>query len=182
MDPFGFRPPNHSWNHNYYQQPFFQQPQKRGIGILNKILGKGQGPGHLGGYPQQMFGYGPGMASKYHSLHETLNHIQKGLGIVQQVSPYIKQYGPFVKNLPMIIDMMKIMMENEDEANYDDEGIKDDNIKDMAQELMKDDHYNSQDNHEHHKPKHVKKHYKKHHENSKQDHLPKEMPKPKMYI
>ncbi|RPF55825.1 VrrA/YqfQ family protein [Aquisalibacillus elongatus] len=120
MDPFGYRPPNDFWNQNhYYQQPFqFHAPQRGGLNIISKFLGKQP----YNPYPQQFFGYGPatgGMASKYATLHETLNHVQKGLGIIQQVSPYIKQYGPFVKNLPMVVDMVKIMMENDDEVDSD---------------------------------------------------------------
>ncbi|WP_277673610.1 VrrA/YqfQ family protein [Piscibacillus halophilus] len=115
MNPFDFQSPmDHQWHqYPHYHQPFFQpMPQKKGLNrIFHNLLGKNQ----VGPFSQTSFGAGPGMASKYAQLYETLNHVQKGLGIIQQVSPYIKQYGPFVKNFPMFIDMVKIMMENDEE-------------------------------------------------------------------
>lgn len=119
MDPFEFQSPQHHWHQYpyYQQQPFHQpMPQSRGLNqLFHKLMGKGHNP--YGRLPQVPFMSGPGMAPKYAQLYETLNHVQKGLGIIQQVSPYIKQYGPFVKNLPMLVDMVKIMMENEGEEH-----------------------------------------------------------------
>ncbi|GEL76211.1 VrrA/YqfQ family protein [Tenuibacillus multivorans] len=119
MDPFGFLPPQYPGYQNYYYQPPYQQQTvSKGGKFLQKLLGKSQ----YGGYPQQLYGYGQstGMASKYATLHETLNHVQKGIGLFQQYAPYIKEYGPLVKNLPMFLDMMKIMMENDDEESSTD--------------------------------------------------------------
>ncbi|WP_411953286.1 VrrA/YqfQ family protein [Alkalibacillus sp. S2W] len=51
--------------------------------------------------------------SNEHSLHETLHMVQKGLTLVQQLIPVWKQYGPLLKHAPFMVDMIKLMMEDE---------------------------------------------------------------------
>lgn len=44
-----------------------------------------------------------------------LGHMQTALKAIQGAAPMVKQYGPMVKNLPAMINMMKLMNESDEE-------------------------------------------------------------------
>ncbi|MGM8216392.1 VrrA/YqfQ family protein [Bacillaceae bacterium W0354] len=119
MGPFGYSP--YQW-----QQPTYQQPQK-GISFIKNLFKKNNYQSYYQPNPffQSPVPYEPTSST---SLVDTLAKVQKGLGIIQQATPYIKEYGPLVKNLPMFFDMMKIMMENDEEnqSEQNEEGSKQD--------------------------------------------------------
>ncbi|GAA0459316.1 VrrA/YqfQ family protein [Alkalibacillus silvisoli] len=161
--------------HNYWNQP--AQPPMRHHGypkpniihqFLSKIKGPGptpKGPFHA---PITPFQYG---ASNYHGLHGTLNQIQKGLGMVQQVLPLWKQYGPLIKNAPMFIDMVKLMMEEDETKDpkvEKEEASKDELIKQLEDDIKQESGF-------------VKKGDEKQKTAELEQH-PRGLPKPKLYI
>lgn len=54
------------------------------------------------------------------NLASILNKIQKFLGIAEQVTPLIEQYGPLIKSAPALLQLLKDTSEDED----DDDGIE----------------------------------------------------------
>ncbi|MDQ0350802.1 uncharacterized protein YktA (UPF0223 family) [Alkalibacillus filiformis] len=171
------QPPQHGF-HPPTRHQGFQQPN-----IVQQLVAKLKGPGGKAApfhTPHVPF---PMTASKYHNFHETLNHIQKGLGMVQQVLPIWKQYGPLIKNAPMFIDMVKLMMEEDEgkEQKVDDEKF-DEETKDykgvdgkldekQLLKMLEDDHVQEP----------FKTEVKKSHP-PKSKHHPKGLPQPKLYI
>ncbi|PKR78794.1 hypothetical protein CEY16_03300 [Halalkalibacillus sediminis] len=148
----------------------FQPPAqlgKRPSGIQNivgRFLGRRPQSSLLMQQPSK-FGamYSP---STYSTFHQTLNHVQKGLQLVQQVTPYVKQYGPMIKNAPMFIDMVKIMMEQDDQSG--------ESVSDEESQTASDKESQTAPNEE---VKNAKPSYKK--ESPKKGN---EVPAPKLYI
>ncbi|WP_017187146.1 VrrA/YqfQ family protein [Alkalibacillus haloalkaliphilus] len=157
------------WSQQAPQHGFHQPTRHQGFSrpnIVQQLLAKIKGPGgkaplHTPHAPFQM------TASKYHNFHDTLNHIQKGLGMVQQVLPLWKQYGPLIKNAPMFIDMVKLMMEEDEgkKQTVDDHKFDEEQIAKMLNE----DDVAVQSKEEVKIP-------------SKSKHQPKGLPQPKLYI
>ncbi|GGF09878.1 hypothetical protein GCM10010954_05460 [Halobacillus andaensis] len=104
-------------NHN--QLPFFgparnfqgfspHQMQNVG-GFLPRFFNQG-GPGGFGGAPF----LGPPVQPQAGA--GWLNQIQGALKAMQSAAPMVKEYGPMMKNLPAMINMMKIMNESDEEV------------------------------------------------------------------
>ncbi|MCP3030759.1 YqfQ family protein [Halobacillus sp. A1] len=115
----------------YRNQPFFGparnvpgiQPQQfqnmRGI-LPNFLSGGGSAPG-AGGFGQMPFFSPQAQVPAAGAGGNWLNQIQGALKAMQTAGPMIKQYGPMVKNIPAMINMMKLMNESDDEEAEDEE-------------------------------------------------------------
>lgn len=80
-----------------YQIPT-QQTATKGIG--SKLLGK--------------------MSSGQFNLESLLTNIQKALGMAEQITPMIQQYGPLIKSAPALLQLLKESPEGDDDTDYDD--------------------------------------------------------------
>lgn len=203
MGPFGFRPPQ-QFQQPMYQQPMYQQPQSQGGigGFIKNLLGKsqtqnvqgGQFPPYNQGFPfpnQWPQSFPPNMleqaasttSSSSGGLLGTLDTVQKGLGVMQQVTPYIKEFSPMLKNLPVVLDMMKMMMESdsseassesedEDKENEEEKSAGEVENKEANESRCTNDDKNENDD----KSKELQKRRKK------KANKTNELPKPKLYI
>ncbi|MUV39830.1 uncharacterized protein JNUCC1_03714 [Lentibacillus sp. JNUCC-1] len=94
------QPPRNSY-------PVQPQPAYQSTGLLQQLLGG------AGGSSQIVSADG---------IMNTLNHVQRILGFVQSTAPVLQEYGPLIKNLPAMYQMMKALDSNEtDNLNSDDE-------------------------------------------------------------
>ncbi|ARI77320.1 VrrA/YqfQ family protein [Halobacillus mangrovi] len=87
----------------------------RGMGVPGFGGFGAQGAGGVGsqGLVSKMLG-GAGTAAKSGGAG-WLSNIQTALKAMQSAAPMVQQYGPMVKNIPAMINMMKIMSEPDDE-------------------------------------------------------------------
>lgn len=53
-----------------------------------------------------------------------LGHMQTALKAMQSAAPMFQQYGPMVKNIPAMINMMKLMNESDEEESQSGENTK----------------------------------------------------------
>jgi hypothetical protein len=87
--------------------PFYMQPPKTG-GFLSKLFGGAAGPrlGGFGGAPSSnLFGMmNPGGGQGFLG---TIQNVEKMIQLAQTVKPMIDQYGPMVKNIPSMLDLLK---------------------------------------------------------------------------
>lgn len=65
---------------------------------------------------------------------ETLDHIQKLLKMAQSVTPKIQEYGPLIKNLPALLELMN-EMDDEEESSTDQVDTEDEST-DVLDELL----------------------------------------------
>ncbi len=113
-----------------YQQPPAQKPP-----FLQQVLD------YLPKSSQPTYGAGPFMHAPVQQTGGLLNSItkvHKGLQIVQQVLPIWKQYAPLVKNAPMLIDMAKIMLSDDQEEEEEQEN-KHEQLEEMIDQNVKGD-------------------------------------------
>ncbi|WP_181348401.1 VrrA/YqfQ family protein [Thalassobacillus sp. CUG 92003] len=102
--------------------PYAQAGPKQGLsGLIGRIFG-----GQSGG---QSFpgagGFGPGFGGPFTPYAGAntgggwLSNIENIVKMAKTAAPYIEQYGPYVKNVPAMINLMKIMNEpdEDDEDN-----------------------------------------------------------------
>ncbi|MET3682283.1 hypothetical protein ABID56_000362 [Alkalibacillus flavidus] len=54
------------------------------------------------------------------TIHDTIHMIQKGLALIEQLLPLWKQYRPLLKHAPFMVDMIKLMLE-EDKVEYNEQ-------------------------------------------------------------
>lgn len=88
-----------------YQIPT-QQSATKGIG--SKLLGK--------------------MSSGNFNLESFLTNIQKALGMAEQITPMIQQYGPLIKSAPALLQLLKDDSDDDDlDYDTDDEEDSDNN-------------------------------------------------------
>jgi hypothetical protein len=88
----------------------YEPSQGRGGGLLSKLLGKvnqtgaSRGSNPLSFGPQQAANGGGLLKSLTNpgTINSFLTNTQKVLSTAQQVGPLVNQYGPIVKNLPMM--------------------------------------------------------------------------------
>ncbi|KHE66769.1 VrrA/YqfQ family protein [Halobacillus sp. BBL2006] len=73
------------------------------------------GVGGSQGLVSQMLG-GAGTAAKTGGAG-WLSHVQTALKAMQSAAPMVQQYGPMMKNIPAMINMMKIMNEPDDDED-----------------------------------------------------------------
>ncbi len=66
----------------------------------------------------------------------TLGNIQQVLKMAQSAAPIVQQYGPMVKNLPMMINMIKAFNESESTEEVED-GDKDPVFEDEEKAKVK---------------------------------------------
>ncbi|WP_188205970.1 VrrA/YqfQ family protein [Alkalibacillus aidingensis] len=153
------------WNQPPRGNPFHPKPS-----VIDQIVSKFKGSKQ----PTDPFQFGAGPVqhgiNNYQTLHETLNHVQKGLGMVQQFLPIWKQYAPLIKNAPMFIDMVKLMM-TEDELSEAETNEQPKKVEDNSTTAM---HSVSQTSKQ-------TKETTRRSSQSKQDEL-QGLPKPKLYI
>lgn len=86
--------------------PFYMQPPNSG-GFLSKLFGGAAGPrlGGFGGAPgSNLFGM---MNPGGQGFLGTMQNIEKMIQLAQTVKPMIDQYGPMVKNIPSMLDLLK---------------------------------------------------------------------------
>lgn len=57
----------------------------------------------------------------------TLNNVQQVLKMAQSAAPVVQQYGPMVKNLPMMFKMLKALNSDDDDSETDDDNLDDKN-------------------------------------------------------
>ena len=124
-------------------------PQMRqgggGGGFLSKLLGKGKQIGKVSGATrslgaQQVAGGGSIMKSLTNpsAINGFLTNTQKVLSTAQQVGPMINQYGPLVKNIPVMWKLYR-GLKNAPDLTSDDEaliGLKKINILQIKQGLL----------------------------------------------
>lgn len=111
MPPQSFHPYNRMSSPPMNPTMRSMQPNGRGGGLLSRLLGGFNGSGARQGI-QPFGGLNQGQAARgagfLKSLTEpnTINHFltntQKVLNTANQVGPLVQQYGPIVKNLPMM--------------------------------------------------------------------------------
>ncbi|QTM99592.1 hypothetical protein ERJ70_09955 [Sediminibacillus dalangtanensis] len=65
----------------------------------------------------------PAAAGGGSKLTSTLGNVQQAIKMAQSAMPVIQQYGPMVKNIPMMINMLKAFNE-EDGSDVDEETAK----------------------------------------------------------
>jgi YqfQ-like protein len=126
MNPYGGNVPMMGYQHNFNgRRPTMGQTMGRGQGrrngggLLSKILG-GKKQGNQFGGPRGMQianQAGPNGSRGVGSILQTLsnpdsltgflNNTQKVLNTAQSIGPMIQQYGPIVKNLPMMWKLYK---------------------------------------------------------------------------
>ena len=115
MPPRQFRqqPPGRALGRPMMGRPMMSKtPQMRqggGGGFLSKLLGKGKQMGQVSGATrsigtQQVAGGGSILKSFTNpsAINGFLTNTQKVLNTAQQVGPMINQYGPLVKNIPVM--------------------------------------------------------------------------------
>ena len=115
MPPRQFRqqPPGRALGRPMMGRPMMNRtPQMRqggGGGFLSKLLGKGKQMGQVSGATrsigaQQVAGGGSILKSFTNpsAINGFLTNTQKVLNTAQQVGPMINQYGPLVKNIPVM--------------------------------------------------------------------------------
>jgi hypothetical protein len=89
--------------------PFHMQPPRTG-GILSRLFGGGSKPGigGIGGFPgSNILGMmNPGGGGGQGFLG-TMQNIEKMIQLAQTVKPMIDQYGPMVKNIPSMLNLLK---------------------------------------------------------------------------
>ena len=115
MPPRHFRqqPPGRALGRPMMGRPMMSKtPQMRqggGGGFLSKLLGKGKQMGQVSGATrsigaQQVAGGGSILKSFTNpsAINGFLTNTQKVLNTAQQVGPMINQYGPLVKNIPVM--------------------------------------------------------------------------------
>ncbi|MFJ5758042.1 VrrA/YqfQ family protein [Neobacillus sp. NPDC093182] len=124
MNPYGGNVPMMGIQHNYnggramMGQPMGRgQGRRNGGGLLSKILGGKKQGNQLGGprgrqtatVPNSSRGVGSILQtlSNPESLTGFLNNTQQVLKTAQSIGPMIQQYGPIVKNLPMMWKLYK---------------------------------------------------------------------------
>ncbi|WP_174613549.1 VrrA/YqfQ family protein [Virgibacillus ihumii] len=76
------------------------------------------------------------------SITNTLTKVQQVLKTVENAAPIIQQYGPMVKNLPMMFKIMKALKESDDveiddveEEEFAEENIEEDTFYEHEEEL-----------------------------------------------
>ena len=84
-------------------------------------------------------------------LTETLDHIQKLLKMAQSVTPKIQEYGPLIKNLPALLELMN-EMDDEEESSPDQVDTEDESTE-VLDELLGLDKENEKQETEQQKPK-----------------------------
>ncbi len=119
--PMPYRMPQQSFHpYNQMARPMngmmrssSMQPQQRGGGLLSKLLGGFNRSGASQGV-QPFGGLGAGQAAarggggllksltEPNTINQFLTNTQKVLSTANQVGPLVQQYGPVVKNLPMM--------------------------------------------------------------------------------
>ncbi|MCK0471546.1 YqfQ family protein [Halalkalibacter sp. APA_J-10(15)] len=97
-----------------------------GGGLLSRLFGLG------GGASQTMGGLmGSGLSSATGSgmnLTTMLTNAQRIVGLTQQVMPMVQQYGPLIRNMPMIWKIMRSSDSSDDgETVSGNEGVEDHN-------------------------------------------------------
>ncbi|MCT8139701.1 hypothetical protein H1D32_19485 [Anaerobacillus sp. CMMVII] len=63
--------------------------------------------GQSGGLLSKLFGGAQAGGGGLNNILGMIQNAQKAIGVVQQVSPMVQQYAPFVKSLPALISMMR---------------------------------------------------------------------------
>ncbi len=85
-------------------------------GIMQQLLGKISGSGGSGGVSVD-------------GMMNTLNNVQRVLGVIQSSAPIVQQYGPLIKNLPTMYQMLKILNDADlDDEATDDEALSSDDV------------------------------------------------------
>ncbi|MFD1018410.1 VrrA/YqfQ family protein [Thalassobacillus hwangdonensis] len=113
------------------QQPFgpqgFQSPtqgfrgSRRGGGILSKLRQRRQSPGGFQGFQgnrgfQGFQGFqGAQNLQRGGGFTNVLGNMQQVLQVAQTATPMIQQYAPMIRNIPMMINLWKIMREPDDD-------------------------------------------------------------------
>ncbi|UOQ93512.1 YqfQ family protein [Halobacillus shinanisalinarum] len=67
-----------------------------------------------------------------------LGNLQGALKAVQSAAPMVQQYGPMVKNIPAMINMMKLMNESDEET--EEENDNDDQSSESVSEAVSSNH------------------------------------------
>ena len=125
MNPYGGSGPMMGFQQNYNSGSAMMgqtmgrgQGRRNGGGLLSKILGgkkQGNQPRGLGGVQTagRAASSGGGVGSLLQTLSNPtsltgfLNNTQQVLNSVQSITPMIQQYGPLVKNIPMMWKLYK---------------------------------------------------------------------------
>ncbi|WP_245804816.1 YqfQ family protein [Halobacillus hunanensis] len=107
------------WGRGY--NPGYQQPQgiqKFLAPFLNRGGARSYGDASRFGGGSFMNAFPPTAAAQTAAGGGNwLGHLQGALKAVQSAAPMVQQYGPMVKNIPAMINMMKLMNESDEETN-----------------------------------------------------------------
>jgi hypothetical protein len=106
--PSNFGPPGPSNGLGPYS-PFPVQPSQQG-GFLSKLFGGASGPGFggVGGGPGSgILGFLNPAKGGGTGILGTIQNVEKVIKMAQTVKPMIDQYGPMIKNLPSMLDLIK---------------------------------------------------------------------------
>ncbi|MBM7552539.1 VrrA/YqfQ family protein [Thalassobacillus pellis] len=82
-------------------------------GFLTKLFSGAAGRGAQGGL-------GAGVTRGGTDFASMLGNMQQVMKVAQTATPMIQQYGPMVKNLPMLFNLWKIMREPDEEDQEED--------------------------------------------------------------
>ncbi|SDL68589.1 VrrA/YqfQ family protein [Sediminibacillus halophilus] len=75
----------------------------------------------------------PAAAGGGSKLTSTLGNVQQAIKMAQSAMPVIQQYGPMVKNIPMMINMLKAFNE-EDSSDVDQETTESESVERVSSE------------------------------------------------
>ncbi|RWZ60330.1 hypothetical protein EQV77_03285 [Halobacillus fulvus] len=93
----------------------FSPMLRNGPGALRNSVGAGLQRGGLPFIGGSNFGSQAAGAVAKTGGAGWIGHVQTALKAMQSAAPMIQQYGPMMKNIPAMINMMKIMNEPDDE-------------------------------------------------------------------
>lgn len=83
-----------------------------------------QGAAQSGGFLAKILGGAQAGGGGFSNIAGILQNAQKAIGIFQQVSPMVQQYGPLVKSLPSLINIMRANGSSAVETKEDTESIE----------------------------------------------------------
>lgn len=101
--------------------PFASQGMMQGAQHLSRMpLQQGAAiGGQSGGLLGKLLGGAQAGGGGLTNIVGMLQNAQKAIGIFQQVSPLVQQYGPLVKSLPALINIMRSSGNEEDEQKIE---------------------------------------------------------------